>query len=74
MMYPLKFEPIYKERIWGGRKLETKLGRRLPAGRIGESWELSAHGDDVSRVVNGRFAGQTLAQLTFIPTKTAQSM
>lgn len=63
-MYPLKFEPIYKERIWGGRKLETKLGRRLPAGRIGESWELSAHGDDVSRVVNGRFAGQTLAQLT----------
>jgi mannose-6-phosphate isomerase len=37
----LQFEPIYKERVWGGRKLETALGRSLPAeGVIGESWEL----------------------------------
>lgn len=41
--YPLKFNPIYKEKVWGGREME-KLGRSLPAGEavtIGESWELA---------------------------------
>lgn len=42
-LYPLIFEPIYKEKVWGGRKLE-RLGRRLPGGPdtlIGESWEVA---------------------------------
>ena len=42
-LYPLKFEPIYKEKVWGGRALEM-LGRKLPGDantRIGESWELT---------------------------------
>ena len=42
-LYPLLLEPIYKEKVWGGRSLE-RLGRTLPGGaetRIGESWELA---------------------------------
>ena len=40
-LYPLKFKPRFVEKMWGGRKLETVLGKPLPAGKpIGESWEL----------------------------------
>ena len=39
---PLSFEPIFMERIWGGRRLATKFGKKLPRhGKIGEAWELS---------------------------------
>ena len=39
-LYPLRFTPIYKERVWGGRRLADVYGRPLPPGaRIGESWE-----------------------------------
>ena len=62
-MYPLKFEPIYKEKIWGGRNLERKFARELPAGPIGESWELSSYGDDISVVASGSYAGLTLDKL-----------
>ena len=59
-LYPIFFEPIYKEKVWGGRKLE-RLGRRLPEGRpIGESWDVV----DESVARNGSLAGKTLAQLT----------
>ena len=45
--YPLVFEPIFKPKIWGGRALETLLGKRLPAGEpIGESWEIADLEDD----------------------------
>jgi len=60
--YPLKFEPIYKQRIWGGRKLQEVFNKELPAGeRIGESWELADLPDDKSVIANGELAGQTLA-------------
>lgn len=59
MQKVLKFEPIYKEKVWGGRKLETVLGRDLPAGEIGESWEISDYGSDLSIVTNGEFSGKT---------------
>ena len=40
-LYPLKFKPRFVEKMWGGRKIETVLGKPLPAGKqIGESWEL----------------------------------
>ena len=39
--YPLQFEPIFKERIWGGTKLKTVLNKAIPSNYIGESWELS---------------------------------
>jgi mannose-6-phosphate isomerase len=43
MRYPLFFYPVYKERIWGGRKLAEKYSRVLEGNRIGESWEISCH-------------------------------
>ena len=59
--YPLKFEPIYKQRIWGGRRLHEVFGRELPAGqKIGESWELADLPEDKSVIVNGELAGLTL--------------
>ncbi len=64
MLYPLKFKPRLKERIWGGRKLQEVLGKRLPEGReIGESWEISAVQGDVSVVAEGPLAGNTLQEL-----------
>ena len=39
-LYPLKFKPRYVQKMWGGRKIETILGKPLPPGPIGESWEL----------------------------------
>lgn len=62
-LYPLLFEPVLKDYIWGGRNLE-KLGRRLPPGSvIAESWEIAAHKDGTTRVVNGRFQGKLLTDL-----------
>jgi mannose-6-phosphate isomerase len=58
---PFRFAPIYKERIWAGRKLAEIFGRELPAGvNIGESWELADLENDRSIISNGPLAGQTL--------------
>lgn len=63
-LYPLTFEPIFKERIWGGRALETRYHKALPAGaRIGESWEISDRPGDVSVIANGPLAGRSLRWL-----------
>lgn len=63
-LYPLKFKPILKERIWGGTKLETRFGKNLEGKtNIGESWELSAVDGDVSVVENGHLAGNNLQEL-----------
>lgn len=62
-LYPLLFEPVLKDYIWGGRNLETVLGRKLPPGQIAESWEIAAHADGTTRVANGRFAGTLLTDL-----------
>ena len=62
--YPLKFEPIYKERIWGGQKLRDIFDKNIPQNtKIGESWELADLPNDKSVVANGHFAGRTLEQL-----------
>lgn len=62
-LYPLLFEPVLKDYIWGGRNLE-KLGRRLPgSGVIAESWEIAGHKDGTTRVANGRFQGMLLTEL-----------
>ena len=63
-LYPLKFEPIYKEKIWGGDKIKTILNKDfgdLP--NCGESWELSGVEGNVSVVSNGFLAGNTLEEL-----------
>lgn len=60
----LQFKPIYQERVWGGRGLESHLGRKLPAGSpIGESWELVDRPEAQSVVVSGPWAGRPLRQL-----------
>ena len=59
--YPLKFRPIYKQRIWGGQKLREVFDKDLPANeKIGESWELADLPEDKSVISNGELAGQTL--------------
>ncbi len=64
MLYPLKFHPIFKERIWGGRNLETLYGKSLPPARpIGESWEITDRPDAVSVIANGALAGKDLRWL-----------
>ena len=60
--YPLFFIPILKERIWGGDKLST-LGKNLPHGSIGESWEISMVENEVSQVANGCYKGMSLEDL-----------
>lgn len=63
-LYPLLFEDLLKEKIWGGRRLETALGRRLPPGAaVGESWEVSDRDPDISTVANGPLRGLSLHQL-----------
>ena len=72
-MYPLKFIPRFVPKIWGGRKIQTLLGKALPVDQpIGESWELydfppgvvdNSTGWVSALVANGPLAGQTLHQL-----------
>ena len=64
MLYPLTFHPIFKERVWGGRKLEQLYQKALPADvPIGESWEISDRPGDESIVSNGPLAGKSLRWL-----------
>ncbi len=62
--YPLRFTPLFRRYLWGGRRLEMMLGKQLGEGDdYAESWELVDHGDDQSVVVAGAAAGLTLHQL-----------
>ena len=64
-IYPLKFQPVYKEKIWGGRNLARLFGRALPPDvPIGESWELADLPEGVSIATNGPLAGMTLTDIT----------
>src|SRR5690606_379232 len=62
-MYPIKFRPILKERLWGGTKLKEVLGKPITSEITGESWELSGVDGDISIVSNGEFTGTNLQQL-----------
>ena len=63
-MYPLRFEPIYQYRLWGGRRLSGLLSAPLPGdGPVGEAWVLSDRNDHQSKVANGPLEGQTLGEL-----------
>lgn len=60
-IYPLKFRPIYKQRIWGGQKLREIFDKDIsPSEKIGESWELADLPGDKSEITNGQLAGQTI--------------
>ena len=62
-LYPLKFVPILKDRIWGGQKLKTLLNKQTDLLNVGESWEISDVDGDTSVVSNGNLKGQTLKDL-----------
>ncbi|MDN5286683.1 MAG: mannose-6-phosphate isomerase [Mucilaginibacter sp.] len=64
ILYPLKFEPIYQYRLWGGRKLESLLSKPLPKDEpIGEAWILSDRKDHASKVSEGPLQGYTVTEL-----------
>lgn len=63
MLYPLKFAPILKEKIWGGYRFHSKTHQNLGNKKIGESWEISGIKDDFSVVESGNLKGKNLEDL-----------
>lgn len=61
-MYPIKFENLYYERIWGGKALE-KFRNNVPYGVIGESWDIACHKNGTGRVENGKLRGKTFDEI-----------
>lgn len=61
-MYPIKFENLYYERIWGGKHLE-KFRDNVPNGVIGESWDIACHKNGTGRVENGELKGKDFNEL-----------
>ena len=62
-LYPLQFHPIFKERLWGGNKLQSLLHKPITSNQTGESWELSTIEGNVSTIANGAFAGQLITSV-----------
>jgi mannose-6-phosphate isomerase len=62
-LYPLKFQPVYKDYIWGGNKIAAQYKRGLPPGVYAESWEIADRPEGMSVVVNGPLAGRDLFSL-----------
>ncbi len=62
-LYPLKFQPISKYRIWGGEKIKTILNKDFNENNIGETWEISGVNGDETVVAEGPLKGQTLKKL-----------
>lgn len=62
-LYPIKFKPILKEKIWGGQKLTTLLNKKSNLPNVGESWEISDVEGDTSIVINGDLKGKSLKAL-----------
>ena len=63
LSHPLLCDPLFKPKIWGGRRLETILGKQLPPGEpIGESWEVADIAEGASTIANGRLAGMSLRE------------
>ncbi len=66
-LYPLKFETVLKEKVWGGNALVSRYGKKQKniseSSKVGESWELSAIADNQSVVSNGFLAGNNIEEL-----------
>ncbi len=62
-LYPLKFQPILKDKIWGGQKLQQLLNKPTTSTEAGESWEISDVEGDTSVVANGPLKGSSLKAL-----------
>lgn len=62
-LYPLRFVPIFKSMLWGGRRLAELLPGAPADGPLGEAWVLSDHGDSPSAVADGPLRGRKLREL-----------
>ena len=62
-LYPLKFQPILKDKIWGGEKLKAQFNKKSDSTKLGESWEISTVPGDISKVSNGVLKGTSLQEL-----------
>ncbi|MBW7884340.1 MAG: mannose-6-phosphate isomerase [Caldilineaceae bacterium] len=62
-LYPLTFDPVFKDYPWGGRNLQTVLGRKIPDGIVAESWDIAAHPDGSTAVNTGPLKGKTLPEV-----------
>ncbi|MDD2286153.1 MAG: class I mannose-6-phosphate isomerase, partial [Paludibacter sp.] len=62
-LYPLKFTPILKDKIWGGSTLKKLFNKPSETDKLGESWELSGYNGDISVASNGFLAGKSLGEL-----------
>lgn len=62
-LYPLRFQPLLRRYVWGGRRLAEVLGKPIGEETCAESWEVADHGDDQSLVAAGPLAGRTLREL-----------
>jgi mannose-6-phosphate isomerase len=63
-LYPLKFKTIFKDKIWGGQKIKSVLGKEFaPLPNCGETWELSGVNGDISEVSNGALSGKLLTEI-----------
>ena len=66
-LYPLKFKPIFKDKIWGGQKMKTLFNKNFsPLPNCGESWELSGVEGNISVVNNGFLKGNNLEEIAEI--------
>ncbi|MDD3320855.1 MAG: mannose-6-phosphate isomerase [Paludibacter sp.] len=63
MLYPLKFNSILKDKIWGGTRLKSIFNKPAVTDKLGETWELSGYEGDESVVTNGFLAGNNLTEL-----------
>lgn len=63
IFYPLRFDPIFQYRLWGGRKLGDWMNKPLPDGPVGEAWILSDRDDHASKVIDGPLQGKTISEL-----------
>lgn len=61
-MEPIFLKPVFKEKIWGGRKLKTIFGFDIPDGKVGEAWIISGHREGPTKIENGPLKGKTLDQ------------
>ncbi len=63
MLYPLKTTPVFKQYLWGGDNLKTKLSKEIPDSFAAESWEISCHDDGLSVIAEGEYKGKTLKEI-----------
>jgi len=63
--------PIYKEVIWGGKRLKEVFGKEIPSCNTGESWEIACHENGTSLVANGELKGKSLKEVIYIYGKNA---